>query len=84
MMRLLMTTDAVGGVWQYSLELAAALEVEVVLAVLGPAPGAEQRMAAEVAGVQLVDTGLPLDWLSDGPQAVPAGEIGRASCRERV
>ena len=75
MMRVLMTTDAVGGVWQYSLELAAALEVEVVLAVLGPAPGAEQRMAAEVAGVQLVDTGLPLDWLSDGPQAVlAAGE----------
>ena len=29
MMRLLMTTDAVGGVWQYSLELAAALQAEV-------------------------------------------------------
>lgn len=39
MTRLLMTTDAVGGVWQYSNELAAALAplgVETVLAVMGP------------------------------------------------
>ncbi|MFC0340105.1 glycosyltransferase family 4 protein [Paracoccus niistensis] len=75
MTRLLMTTDAVGGVWQYSLELAAALKAEVVLAVLGPAPDADQRAAAEAAGVRLVDTGLPLDWLSDGPAPVlAAGE----------
>ena len=36
-----MTTDAVGGVWTYSRELAGALageDVEVVLAVLGPPP----------------------------------------------
>ena len=49
MMRLLMTTDAVGGVWQYSLELAAALQAEVTLAVLGPAPDAGQRAAAAAA-----------------------------------
>lgn len=39
-MKLLMTCDAVGGVWQYAHELARALAddgVEVVLAVLGPA-----------------------------------------------
>ncbi|WP_230312469.1 glycosyltransferase [Paracoccus lichenicola] len=70
-----MTTDAVGGVWQYALELAAALEAEVVLAVLGPAPDADQRAAAQAAGVRLVDTGLPLDWLSDSPAPVlAAGE----------
>ncbi|HEX8375447.1 MAG TPA: hypothetical protein VF606_09745, partial [Geminicoccaceae bacterium] len=37
----LMTTDAVGGVWTYSLDLAAALAtrgVRTTLAVLGPAP----------------------------------------------
>lgn len=72
MMRLLMTTDAVGGVWQYSLELAGALEAEVTLAVLGPAPDAGQRAAAQAAGVRLVNTGLPLDWLSDGPAPVLA------------
>ncbi len=75
MMRVLMTADAVGGVWQYSLELAGALGAEVALAVLGPAPDADQRAAAQAAGVRLVETGLPLDWLSDGPQPVlAAGE----------
>lgn len=66
-----MTADAVGGVWQYAADLCAALpdDVAVTLAVLGPAPEAAQR--AEVAGrVTLVETGLPLDWLADGPQAV--------------
>ncbi len=66
-LRLLLTTDAVGGVWTYSLELAAALANEadamVFLAVLGPAPQAEQlSRAAAVPGLQLVETGLPLDW----------------------
>ncbi|WP_205049112.1 glycosyltransferase family 4 protein [Paracoccus sp. SY] len=75
MMRVLMTTDAVGGVWQYSLELAGALDAEVTLAVLGPAPDPDQRAAADAAAVTLVDTGLPLDWLSDGPAPVlAAGE----------
>ena len=40
-MKVLMTCDAVGGVWQYATDLADALTgqgVEVVLAVLGPAP----------------------------------------------
>ncbi len=66
-LRLLLTTDAVGGVWTYSLELAAALaaadDVAVVLAVLGPAPGAEQlHRAVAIPGVQVVATGLSLDW----------------------
>lgn len=83
MMRLLMTTDAVGGVWQYSLELAGALEAEVTLAVLGPAPDAAQCAAAAAAEVRLVDTGLPLDWLSDGPAPVlAAGEAVARLARE--
>lgn len=84
MMRLLMTTDAVGGVWQYSLELAGALEAEVTLAVLGPAPDAEQRAAAQAAGVRLVETGLPLDWLSDGPAPVLAAGEGVARLAREV
>ena len=43
--RLLMTADAVGGVWQYATELATALvahDVETTIAVLGPEPSADQ------------------------------------------
>ncbi len=47
-MKILLTTDAVGGVWQYTTELAQALSargVECVVAVLGPAPSEDQRIA---------------------------------------
>jgi glycosyltransferase involved in cell wall biosynthesis len=68
--RLLLTTDAVGGVWTYSLDLARALaaaeDVVVLLAVLGPTPSADQLTeAAAVPGLQLTDTGLPLDWTAE-------------------
>ena len=72
-LRLLMTVDAVGGVWQYATDLATALaahEIETVLAILGPSPSADQRRAAPVEGVTLMETGLPLDWLSEGPTPV--------------
>ena len=69
-----MTADAVGGVWTYALELAAALAplgYETVLAVLGPRPDAAQRAAAaRVTGLRVVETGLPLDWLAAGPGEV--------------
>ena len=84
MMRVLMTTDAVGGVWPYALDLAGALDAQVVLAVLGPAPDADQRAAAEAAGVRLVDTGLPLDWLCDGPAPVLAAADAVARLARQV
>jgi glycosyltransferase involved in cell wall biosynthesis len=85
--RILITTDAVGGVWQYSLDLARALGergTETVLAVLGPSPAADQRAEAEgIAGTTLVDTGLTLDWLADGPAPVlAAGAAIAALARE--
>lgn len=67
MTRLLMTADAVGGVWQYALELAAALRplgVEAHLAVLGPTLSTAQRDRAEALGIGVTETGLPLDWLA--------------------
>ena len=67
-LRLLLATDAVGGVWVYSLELARALKplgVETILAVFGPSPNLVQR--EEAAGLKLIDTGLPLDWLETNP-----------------
>ena len=72
--RLLLVTDAVGGVWVYSLELARALKpfgIETVLAVMGPSPNPAQR--EEAGGFRLIDTGLPLEWLDTSP-----GEILRA------
>lgn len=63
--RLLVTTDAVGGVWRYSLDLAdgfASRGVRTLLAVLGPAPSEAQREEALQAGVAVLETGLPLDW----------------------
>lgn len=84
-MKLLLVTDAVGGVWVYSLELARALRergFEPVLAVMGPSPSAAQRRQAD--GIALIDTGLPLDWLDTSPAELrSAGEaIARIAERE--
>lgn len=73
--RLLLTTDAVGGVWTYSLDLARALaaaeDMVVLLAVLGPTPSPEQLTdAAAVPGLQLIETSLPLDWTAASEQEV--------------
>ncbi|WP_294394963.1 glycosyltransferase family 4 protein [uncultured Sphingomonas sp.] len=89
-LRLLMTVDTVGGVWQYATDLARALAplgVETVLAVLGPAPNMAQRNAAKaIAGVRLVETGLPLDWLADDrEQVLLAGRrIAELACHLNV
>jgi glycosyltransferase involved in cell wall biosynthesis len=65
---LFMTADAVGGVWTYALDLARGLGergVRTTLAVLGPAPDAEQRRAAEaVSGLHLIHADFPLEWLA--------------------
>lgn len=65
----LMTADAVGGVWTYATDLAGGLAahgVETTLAVLGPPPDeARRRQAEAIPGLVLLETGLPLDWLSD-------------------
>jgi glycosyltransferase involved in cell wall biosynthesis len=81
--RVLMTADAVGGVWQYSIELARGLSrlgIETVLAVMGPSPSeAQLEAAAAVPKLELVDTGLALDWLAEDCAAIAkAGDgIGR-------
>jgi glycosyltransferase involved in cell wall biosynthesis len=76
-MTVLMTADAVGGVWSYALGLCAALpEIRFVLAVLGPQPARAQRAAATRLGnVTLVKSDFRLEWMGGG-QADVAG-----SCR---
>ena len=89
-LRLLMTTDAIGGVWTYALELAEALaddEVETVLAVVGPAPDDAQRAAvARTPTIKLIETGLPIDWTCTAPAPVRAAgkAITRLAADERV
>ena len=78
-MKILITADAVGGVWQYSTDLArglSALGMETVLAVMGPSPSnAQAKAASAIRGVTLVNTGLPLDWLAESRDSVHlAGE----------
>ena len=78
--RLLMTTDAVGGVWTYSLELAAGLAehgFRTLLAVQGPAPSrAQAQEASAIPGVELVSTGLDLEWRDRrGPDTGEAREV---------
>ena len=76
----LVTTDAVGGVWRYAVELSRGLAgrgCQVTLAVLGPAPNASQvAEVEEVEGALLVNTGLPLDWLADRPAEL--NQVARA------
>lgn len=71
--RLLMTGDAVGGVWQYAVELARALVphgIETTLALLGP--GLTQPQRTEATGITVIETGLPLDWMADDAAQVRA------------
>ncbi len=81
--RVLMTADAVGGVWTYALDLAGGLAahgVETALAVLGPEPAADQAEAARaVPGLRLLCTGLPLDWLAETPEQVEAAGAALAA-----
>ena len=75
-----MTTDAVGGVWTYALDLArgfAALDIETVLAAMGPDPDAARRPTPrERSQAHPLATGLPLDWT-----AGTRGELVRAGAR---
>ncbi len=75
-MNVLMTADAVGGVWTYALDLARGLAehgVRTTLAVVGPPPGVDRRAAAAtVPGLAVVETGLALDWTAASRDEVVA------------
>lgn len=75
--RLLMTTDAVGGVWNYSLELCrglAARGISVTLAVMGPRPSGAQRAAvAQLNNVTVCESDFRLEWMPE-----PWGDLALA------
>lgn len=64
-LRVLMTTDTVGGVWVYAMELARALrrDVEFYVASMGARASAAQAAEAEAAGVHFLDGGYKLEWM---------------------
>src|SRR3982751_4820446 len=66
--RILMTADAVGGVWRYALDLAAALRARgtsTVLAVLGPEPSSAMRREAEGCCEAVTHHPGRLEWMDD-------------------
>jgi glycosyltransferase involved in cell wall biosynthesis len=73
----LMTADAVGGVWTYALGLADALakrNVRVVLATMGEPPRREQRAAtSRVPGLEVFESRFALEWMDD-----PWDDVARA------
>jgi glycosyltransferase involved in cell wall biosynthesis len=83
-----MTADAVGGVWQYALDLARGLaehRVETTLAVLGPGPQPEQAAdATAIPGLRLVSTELPLDWTATTPDEVKAAAAAVAALADEI
>lgn len=68
-LRILMTADAVGGVWRYSVDLATELVgqgAEVVMATMGPRPSEEQRQEVRsIPHVTLVESDYALEWMPD-------------------
>ena len=86
--RVLLTTDAVGGIWQYTMQLARALSrrrVEVEIAVVGPGAVANQReTATALRGVRLHETGLPLDWTAVAPDALDLASRSLAELAQRL
>jgi glycogen synthase len=76
-MKVLMTADAVGGVWTYAMQLCDALshhDVEVVLAVLGAPPSAPQcDQAQTLPNVRLQTAEFKLEWMHE-----PWSDVARA------
>ena len=86
--RVLMTVDAVGGVWRYAMDLAAALsavDVSVIFAGFGPKPSDEQMREAQALGA-LHWLEAPLDWTVDDPRALDgiAAEIDALADEQAV
>jgi glycosyltransferase involved in cell wall biosynthesis len=74
--RVLMTTDTVGGVWTYALELCRALDrqgVEVALATMGsPLDASQAAEAAALPNLQVHESAYRLEWMREPWEDVDA------------
>ena len=82
---ILMTTDAVGGVWSYALSLCAVLpQYRFVLAVMGPAPSEQQRAAAlALRNVTLEQRDYRLEWMEGATADLPSSRRWLAGLAKR-
>lgn len=68
-MKILMTADTAGGVWHYSIDLAACLlkaNVQVVLAAMGPKPTEAQRAdVRRCRGIRFYNKTCKLEWMDN-------------------
>jgi glycogen synthase len=67
-MRALMTTDPIGGIWTYSLDLSRELVRaghEVIIASMGGRLTPHQRQAAEKTGATLCESVFRLEWMDE-------------------
>lgn len=68
-MKILMTTDTIGGVWTYSVELIRGLEpngVQVVLATMGaPLSPAQWEDVRHLSNVEVAESGYKLEWMEE-------------------
>jgi glycosyltransferase involved in cell wall biosynthesis len=87
-LQLLMTADAVGGVWPYALDLARGLarhQIETSLAVLGPSPRPDQvEEAGAVPGLTLLPLDVPLDWTATAPAEIRAAGTALAALADEI
>jgi glycosyltransferase involved in cell wall biosynthesis len=85
--RLMMTTDTVGGVWIYATTLARCLGLagnEVQLVTLGPRPTATQRETLRgCRGVSLIETDLQLEWQDPAGADVCHAEVVLGAIADR-
>jgi glycogen synthase len=69
MKRLLMTTDAVGGIWDFSLQLAESVGdygLEVALVTMGPLPSESQKREVQrVPNITFYESTYRLEWMED-------------------
>ena len=69
--RVLVTLDAVGGIWRYAVDLALALDkagIRILLVGAGPSAGQARIAACIGSGIEIIWTDLPLDWMCDHPE----------------
>jgi glycosyltransferase involved in cell wall biosynthesis len=86
---ILMTTDAVGGVWAYSTQLARALcrrGHRVTLVTMGPAPRHDQRDAIQDVSseLELIVTDLALEWMDPDGEDFQRAAATLLSIADRV
>lgn len=84
--KILMTVDAVGGVWRYAMDLGIELQrsgIDVAFACFGPPPSPLHRCEAESIG-ELAVVGEPLDWMVPSAGALRAVPEAIAAIAQRT